>query len=193
MKIERMPVTSPYPLPIYLVTVGVGDQANIITIAWGGTVNQKPPMAAIAVRTSRHSYELLCRTREFVINVPRAAQAELVDRAGVESGRTVDKFQTYGLTRAPAAKVEVPLIEECPVNVECAVRHQLELGSHDLFIGEVLAVQYDEELLDDAGELMVDRLDSYVYMEGEYRALGETIGTHGFSVKKARAREEGGS
>ena len=190
MKIERRPSTALYPLPIFLVTVGTAEEANLITIAWGGTVSQKPPMAAIAVRESRHSYDLLCRTREFVINVPSADQAELVDLAGMESGRTIDKFATYGLTAVPASKVAPPLVGECPVNIECVVRHQVDLGSHDLFIGEVVAVQYDEDLLDADGTLDVSRLDSYAYVEGEYRALGETIGSFGFSAEIAKQRRK---
>jgi len=188
MKVERGPSTALYPLPIFLVTVGVADEANMITIAWGGTVNQTPPMVAVAVRESRHSHELLCRRREFVVNVPRADQAGLVDLAGVESGRDIDKFAKYGLTRASAAKVAVPLIEECPVNIECAVRHQLDLGSHDLFIGEVLAVHWDEDLLDEDGTPDVARLQAYAYVQGEYRAIGERIGRPGYSVRSADER-----
>jgi flavin reductase (DIM6/NTAB) family NADH-FMN oxidoreductase RutF len=195
MKSERRVTTALYPLPVVLVTAGAGDEADMITIAWCGTVNGTPPMAAVAVRQSRHSYGLLCRTREFVINVPRAGQADVVDMAGLESGRTVDKFRTYGLTAAPATHVAPPLIAECPVNIECVIRHQLELGSHDLFIGEVVAVHADEELLDEKGDIDVARLEPFAYVEGEYWSLGERIGEFGFTapIVKQRAQAAAGA
>jgi flavin reductase (DIM6/NTAB) family NADH-FMN oxidoreductase RutF len=190
MKIERRPTTALYPLPVVLVTVGAGERANIITIAWTDTVNGEPPMAAVAVRHARHSYPLLCRTREFVINVPRAAQVETVDLAGIESGARVRKFETYGLTPLAASHVKPPLIAECPINIECAVRHQLELGTHDLFIGEVLAVHYDEEILDGKGKIDVAKLDPFAYVDGGYWTLNRQVGSYGFMAPIAKERRQ---
>jgi flavin reductase (DIM6/NTAB) family NADH-FMN oxidoreductase RutF len=190
MKIERRPSTAIYPVPIVLVTVGAGEQANIITIAWTGTVNSEPPMVAVSVRPGRHSYPLLCSGREFVVNVPRRAQAETVDLAGIESGAKLDKFAAYGLTAAPASHVRPPLIAECPINIECVVRTQMSLGTHDLFIGEVLAVHYDEEILDAKGHIDVAAADLFAYADGGYWSLGERIAEHGFTAPIARKRRQ---
>lgn len=190
MKIERRPAAALYPVPVVLVTVGVGEHANIITIAWTGTVNGEPPMVAIAMRKARHSYPLLCAEREFVVNLPPASLVETVDLAGVESGEHVRKFQAYGLTSAPASHVRPPLIAECPINIECAVRHQLELGSHDLFIGEVLAVHFDEQILDAKGGIDVAKAGLFAYAAGGYWSLKEQIGTHGFTAPIAKERRQ---
>lgn len=196
MKAERGPTTALYPVPVVLVTAGEAETADIITIAWTGTVNSVPPMVSIAVRGSRHSYGLLCSTREFVVNVPRAAQVETVDLSGTESGRDVCKLQDYGLTPLPASHVAPPLIAECPVNLECVVRHQLHLGSHELFLGEVVAVHYDETVLDSNGDLDPSRLDVLAYVAGGYWTLKEQIAEHGYTrpmvTRRERAREAGG-
>jgi len=187
MKIQRPPATALLPVPVVLVTTA-GERPNLLTIAWTGTVNGQPPMVGISIRQSRHSYQLLCETRDFVVNLPTAEQLEVVDMAGIESGAGVDKFRDYGLTAAPAAKVAAPLIRECPVNLECVVRHQLELGTHDLFVGEIVAVHYDERLLDGEGRLLVDEVHAIAYAAGEYHALGERLGDHGMTVEKVRQR-----
>lgn len=189
MKIQRPPAPALLPVPAVLVTVA-GTPPNVLTIAWTGTVNGQPPMLSISVRQSRHSYPLLCAARDFVVNVPRASQLEIVDMAGVESGADVDKFRDYGLTAAPAARVAAPLIAECPINIECVVRHQLELGTHDLFVGEIVAVHYDEDVLDPEGHLLVDGVNAIAYASGEYRALGERLGAHGLSVEKVKQRRQ---
>jgi flavin reductase (DIM6/NTAB) family NADH-FMN oxidoreductase RutF len=190
MKIERPPSVALYPVPTVLVTVGAGEQANMLTIAWTGTVCSEPPMVSIAVRKARHSYPILCQAREFVVNVPRTAQADIVDQAGLESGAKVRKFETYGLTPAPASHVAPPLIAECPINIECVVRYQLDLGSHDLFIGEVLAVHYDEDVLDPKGNIDIARLDPLSYAGGGYWGLKEQIGSHGFTAPIVKERRE---
>ena len=129
------------------------EKPNIITLAWVGTVCSTPPMLSVAIRPSRHSHGLVNAAREFVVNVPRAAQLEEVDLAGVWSGAEHDKFKELGFTARPASRVNAPLIEECPINIECVVRHQLALGAHDLYIAEIVAVQYDEEVLDARGHV----------------------------------------
>jgi flavin reductase (DIM6/NTAB) family NADH-FMN oxidoreductase RutF len=193
VKIQRRPATSLLPLPAVLVTVGDGKRANIITLAWVGVVCSTPPMVGIAVRPSRHSYGLVAAAREFVVNIPRAAHAEQVDLAGIISGREVDKFAACGFTAQPAAKVGAPLIAECPVNLECVVRHQLSLGSHDLFLGEIVATHYDEEMLDSRGRPIVSKLDPFAYVEGEYWSLKEKLGAYGFSRKAAKGSPAGQS
>lgn len=187
MKIERKPSTALLPTPVVLLSVaGHGkEQANIITLAWVGTVCSDPPMLSVAIRPSRHSHHLVNAAREFVVNVPRVEQLEAVDTAGVWSGAEHDKFEELGLTATPAARVAAPLIEECPINIECVVRHQMSLGAHDLYIAEIIAVQYDEDVLDARGRVQSGKLAPIAYVEGEYWSLGEQIGSHG----RARRRQ----
>jgi flavin reductase (DIM6/NTAB) family NADH-FMN oxidoreductase RutF len=186
MKIERKPTTALLPNPVVLVSVAGGAGAgNFLTIAWVGTVCSSPPMLSVAIRPSRFSHGLVSHEREFVVNIPDAGRLEGVDVAGVWSGRDHDKFEELGFTALPASKVGAPLIAECPINLECVVRHQLALGAHDLFIAEIVATHYDEEILDSRGRLMVKALHPITLVEGEYRSLGERIGTYGAA---ARAR-----
>jgi len=189
MKIERKPSTALLPTPVVLLSVaGHGKQRpNIITLAWVGTVCSAPPMLSVAIRPSRHSHGLVNAARELVVNIPRAAQLEKVDLAGVWSGAEHDKFAELGLTARPAKHIAAPLIEECPINIECVVRHQLALGAHDLYIAEIVAVHYDEELLDSRGRLKTAELDAMAYVAGEYWSLGERIGGYGQAAKAAMA------
>jgi flavin reductase (DIM6/NTAB) family NADH-FMN oxidoreductase RutF len=183
MKIARKPSTALLPTPVVLLSVvGEGKRPNMITLAWVGVVCSKPPMLSVAIRPSRHSHGLVTRAREFVVNVPRASQVAEVDAAGVISGRDHDKFAELGFTAAPATQVTAPLIAECPINLECVVRHQLLLGVHDLFIAEIVAVDYDEEVLDSRGRLKTAALDAFAYAEGEYWSLGERLGSYGQSA-----------
>ncbi len=187
MKIQRKPSTPLLPTPVVLLSVaGEGKKPNMITLAWVGVVCSDPPMISAAIRPSRHSHKLVDAAREFVVNIPRAAQVAQVDAAGVISGRDHDKFKELGFTAAPASKVGAPLIAECPVNIECVVRHQLLLGVHDLYIAEVVAVQYDEEVTDSRGRLKVAALDAFAYAEGEYWSLGERLGSYGQSAKSLK-------
>lgn len=190
MKIERRPSTVLLPTPAVLVSVAGGETGNFLAVAWTGVASSSPPMISVAIRPSRYSHELLDAERSFVVNIPDAGQLEAVDVAGVWSGREHDKFAELGFTALPASKVSAPLIAECPINVECVVRHQLALGAHDLYIGEVVAVHYDEELLDDRGRLKVNELHPIAYVEGEYWSLGERLGVYGGLAKARRAGEE---
>ena len=184
MKIARKPSTALVPTPVVLLSVaGEGGTPNMITLAWVGVVCSAPPMLSAAIRPSRHSYGLVTKAREFVVNIPRAGQLAQVDLAGVWSGRDHDKFKELGFTAAPAQEVSAPLIAECPINIECVVKHQLSLGVHDLFIAEIVAVQYDEELLDSRGRVKTAALDVMAYAEGEYWSLGERIGSYGQASK----------
>jgi flavin reductase (DIM6/NTAB) family NADH-FMN oxidoreductase RutF len=183
-KIIRKPATALYPLPAVLVSCGSGPRANIITLAWAGTLCSDPPHVGLGIRPNRHSHGLISEAQEFVVNLPRADQAKLVDYCGTVSGRDEDKWKACGFTHAPASQVGVPLIAECPVNIECRVRQTLSLGSHDLFVGEVVCVQMDESVLDDRGRLDVAKADPFAYLSGDYRRVGELLGTFGFSQRR---------
>jgi len=180
-KATKKATTVLYPVPAILVSCGIGDQANIITLAWVGTLCSEPPLVGIGVRPGRHSHGLIKAVGEFAVNLPGVEQARWVDYCGVVSGRDVDKWAACGFTRAPATQVQVPLIAECPVNIECRVRQTLSLGSHDLFIGEILAVQMDEAVLNEQGRLDIAKARPFAFLNGEYRQIGELLGTFGYS------------
>ena len=174
-----------YPVPVVLITTSDGKgKDNIITIAWAGTVNSEPPMVSISVRKSRYSHELLSKNGEFVVNLVNKKLVRVTDLIGVKSGRDIDKFKECGLTAIKSQKVSVPSIKESPVNIECKVVNVLELGSHDMFIGEVLSVSVDKEYLNKKGALKMDKMDLVAYNHGEYYTLGDYLGKFGYSVKK---------
>lgn len=183
-KIQRDAATELYPVPAAVISCAdaQGD-ANLITLAWVGVVCSDPPMLSIAVRPGRYSHPMIKETREFVVNLPRASQAKAVDVCGTVSGRSGDKFTAAGVTAEPAAHVKAPLIKEFPVNIECRVREVLSLGTHDVFLGEILCVHADEEVLDEGGNLAAEKLDPLAFVNGEYYALGKLVGSHGFSAK----------
>lgn len=183
-KVTKKPGTVLYPVPVVLVSCGTGERANIITLAWVGTLCSAPPLVGIGVRPSRHSHGLIKEAGEFVVNLPDAKHARWVDYCGIVSGRDEDKWATCGFTPATATEVQVPLIAECPVNIECRVQQVLSLGSHDLFIGQVVAVQVDEAVLDERGHLDFARARPFAYLNGEYRQVGERLGTAGYSRKR---------
>jgi flavin reductase (DIM6/NTAB) family NADH-FMN oxidoreductase RutF len=172
------------PAPPVLVSCG-GTQEwkpNLITIAWAGNVCSDPPMLSISVRPERYSFEIIRTTREFVVNVPSLRQARAVDWCGVVSGRDEDKFA--GLTPSPALKVCPPIVLECPLNIECRVQQSLELGSHTMFVAEVVAVQVSADLVDGKGLLRLEKCGLLAFAHGQYFALGRRIGRFGFSVRK---------
>ena len=174
-----------YPLPAVMVSCQrEGEKPNIITVAWTGTVCTNPPMVYISVRPQRYSYDILDETGEFVINLTTEKLVKATDYCGVKSGRDVDKFADMHLTAAPSVKIEAPAIAESPVNIECKVKQVLELGSHDMFIAEVMAVNVDESLLDEKGTLHLSDADLIAYSHGRYYGLGDFIGKFGYSVQK---------
>ena len=174
-----------YPVPAVMVTVGDGkDISNIVTIAWTGTINSDPAMVSISVRKSRYSHELLCKNGEFVINLISKELTYAMDYCGVKSGRDIDKFAETKLTKGEAKTVSVPIIVESPVNIECKVTLVLELGSHDMFLAEVTAVQVDDKYLDEKGKFDLDKANLVAYSHGQYYTLGENIGSFGYSVRK---------
>jgi flavin reductase (DIM6/NTAB) family NADH-FMN oxidoreductase RutF len=176
-----------YPLPAVMVSVtdGCGND-NIITIAWAGTVCTNPPMVSISVRPSRYSYDMIKKTGEFVINLTTEQLAYATDYCGVRSGRDVDKFKEMNLTKEKADFVKAPMIQESPVSIECRVKEVLELGSHHMFIAEVLAVHADERYMDENNKFQLNRAKPIVYSHGEYLGVGKSLGTFGYSVKKKK-------
>lgn len=174
-----------YPLPAVMVSCQrEGEKPNIITVAWTGTVCTNPPMVYISVRPQRYSYDILDETGEFVINLTTKELARATDYCGVRSGRDVDKFKETGLTAVEATKVKAPLIAEAPVNIECRITEKKELGSHHMFLAEVLAVHVDEKYLDENGKFQLNKSGLIAYSHGEYLDLGKEIGMFGYSVKK---------
>jgi flavin reductase (DIM6/NTAB) family NADH-FMN oxidoreductase RutF len=178
------------PVPVVLVSCGgvKGLKPNLITIAWIGSVCSEPPMLSIAVRPERYSHALIKATGEFAVNVPSVDQARVTDWCGVVSGRDVDKFAGAGLTPAAGLKVACPIVMECPLNIECRVRKSLELGSHTLFLSEVVAVQVSSQLVDARGRLDLQRAGLVAFAHGHYFALGRHLGHFGFSVRKHKKR-----
>lgn len=180
-----------YPLPAVMVSCArPGERPNIITVAWAGTVCSSPAMLSISVRPERYSYAILRETGEFVVNLTTKRLARATDYCGVRSGRETDKFRELHLTAAPAAQVSAPLIAESPVNIECRVRQVLELGSHHMFVSEVVGVDIDEEYLDETGKFRLNDAGLMVYSHGSYFSLGEELGSFGFSVRKKPAHRK---
>ena len=181
-----------YPLPAVMVSVTDGSgNDNIITVAWAGTVCTNPPMVSISVRPSRYSYKMLKDTGEFVINLTTERLAFATDYCGVRSGRDVDKFKELKLTKEKADFVKAPMIGESPVSVECRVKEVLELGSHHMFLADVLAVHAEEEYIDEKNKFQLNKSNLLVYSHGEYLGLGKKVGTFGYSVKKKKKSKKG--
>ena len=174
------------PVPPVLVSCGQGESANLITVAWAGIVCTRPPRLSISVRPCRHSYPLLCEQGEFVVNLPTEKLLRAVDWCGVKSGKDVDKFSAMGLTSSPASTVACPILEESPVNLECRIFERIPLGSHDLFLADITAIQVDESLLDSNGKLCLEKANLLAYAHGGYFSLGEQLGTFGYSVRKKK-------
>lgn len=175
-----------YPLPAVMVSVADknGNQ-NIITIAWAGTVCTNPPMVSISVRPERHSYHMIEETGEFVINLTNEKLTYATDYCGVKSGRDVDKFKEMKLTPVKGDYVAAPMIGESPVNIECRVVKKEELGSHHMFIAEVLAVHVDEAYMDETNRFALEKTKPIVYVHGEYFGLGQILGNFGYSIRKS--------
>jgi len=178
MKVIKPGSTALYPVPTVLVSCGV-EKPNIITLAWVGTLCSDPPVVGIGVRPERFSHGLIVEAGEFVVNLPRADQVGIADYCGQVSGRQVDKWQACGLTPAPASKVRTPLIAECAVALECKVLQRLTLGTHDLFVGQVLAVQIEEGVLTEQGKMDYEAALPLAYAGGYYWQLGARLGRFG--------------
>lgn len=177
------------PVPAVLVTCrDLKGNENVITIAWAGTVCSNPPMLSISVKPERYSHHMIEETGEFVVNVPSSDQVRWVDYCGVTSGKNVDKFQKAGFTKQSATTVNVPIIKECPLNIECRVREKLELGSHTMFIAEIVAIQASQGLMQESGRLAVEKGKLFAYVHGHYYSIGKRLGKFGFSIQKKRTR-----
>jgi len=184
------PGTMIYPVPAVMVSCGDDlDNYNIITVAWTGTINSDPPMCYISVRKNRHSYEIIKRTSEFVINLTTQELAKATDWCGVRSGKKYNKFKEMNLTAIKAKKVKAPMIKESPINIECQVLEVKELGTHDMFIAEVVAVHADDKYLDDKTEAFdLSLAKPLVYAHGQYYKLGKPLGKFGWSVEKKKTK-----
>ena len=193
MRVDWKPGTMIYPLPVVMVSLGeTAEEYNIITIAWTGTICTDPPLCYISVRPERHSYTILERTREFVINLTTRSLAFATDWCGVRSGRQYRKFEEMGLTPGPALKVKAPIIIEAPINIECSVTGIQRLGTHDMFTAEVVNVRADPQYLDpETGFFDLAKTELLAYAHGQYFTLGRKIGKFGFSVEKKRKRRGG--
>ncbi|MBR5850497.1 MAG: flavin reductase family protein [Alistipes sp.] len=189
MREDFKPGTLIYPLPAVMVSCGATpEEQNIITVAWTGTICSDPAMCYISVRKERHSHALISRTGEFVINLTTRDLVRATDWCGVRSGRDYDKFHEMGLTAEPSRHVSAPLITESPVNIACRVKQVVELGSHDMFIAEVVGVEVDPQYIDPAtGRFCLERANLVAYSHGAYYELGKQLGTFGFSVRKRPA------
>lgn len=174
-----------YPIPAVMVSCGrEGEKPNIITVAWAGNICSSPAMLSISVRKERYSYDIIKETGEFVVNLTNTELTRATDWCGVRSGRDYDKFKEMKLTPQKSQKISAPGIEESPVNIECKVKQVLELGSHDMFIAEVVAVTVDEKYMDEKGRFDLEAADLVAYSHGEYFKLGKKLGKFGYSVAK---------
>lgn len=165
------------PCPVVLVSVGDETEANIITLSWAANVCSKPPRMVVGVRPERHSFSLMQRIGDFVINIPSANHLEAVSLCGTKSGKTVDKFEATGFTKQPSTKITSPMITECPLNIECKTWKVIELGSHHLFIGDVVNVHIDDAVLTEDGKVDFVKMNLFTYnpLVGQYWSLGQKI------------------
>ena len=179
-----------YPLPAVMVSCGTMEKSNIITVAWTGIINTNPAMVYISVRPTRYSYNLIKESGEFVINLTNKDLAYATDWCGVKTGAKVDKFKEMHLTKEKANFVNCPMIKESPVSVECKIREIKELGSHHMFIADVLAINADEKYIDEKGAFDISKCDLIAYSNGNYYNLGKKIGRFGFSVQKSKKKRK---
>lgn len=181
-KRELKPSTMLNPVPVVMVSSGDREHSNIFTAAWTGTVCSEPPMVYVSIRKSRYSHEIISQSGTFVINLVNRDTVKACDYCGVKSGREVDKFKELGLTKEVGKHTSVPMIQECPVNLECRVTQIIELGSHDMFLAEVEGVYVDNRLLDEKDALDLVKAGLIAYSHGEYFRLGDYEGFFGYSV-----------
>ena len=174
------------PVPAVMVSCGDEEQSNIITVAWTGVLCTHPPKTYVSIRPQRHSYNLIKKTGEFVINIPSADIAKAIDFCGIYTGAKVDKFERCKLTRTPSKEVSAPTIAECKVALECRVCDVVPLGTHDMFVADIVSVSVDDSILDENGKLCMERANLCAFAHGEYFTLGKKVGEMGFSATKKR-------
>ena len=189
-KVTWKPGTFIYPLPAVMVSCGTMEKSNIITVAWTGIINTNPATVYISVRPSRYSYQLIKEEGEFVINLTTKQLAKATDWCGVKTGEKVDKFKEMNLHKEKANFVKCPMIKESPVSVECKVKRIKPLGSHHMFIAEVLAINSDEKYINEKGAFDISKCDLIAYANGYYYTLGKKIGKFGFSVQKKNKKRK---
>lgn len=177
-----------YPIPAALVTCGTMENSNIMTVAWTGIINTKPPMVYVSIRPERYSYNIIKENMEFVINLTNEKLTYATDWCGVKSGAKYDKFKEMHLTKEKANFVKCPLIKESPVSIECKVIEIKELGSHVMFLAEVLAIRPDEQYINNNGEFDISKCNLIAYANGGYYSLGKKLGKFGFSVQKKKKK-----
>ena len=183
-KVMWKPGTFLYPLPAVMVSCGTMEKSNIITVAWTGILNTNPATVYISVRPSRYSYNLIKKQGEFVINLTTKNLVKATDWCGVKTGVKVDKFKEMNLHKEKANFVKCPLIKESPVSIECKVKKVIPLGSHDMFLAQVLSIDADEKYIDEKGAFDISKCDLIAYSNGGYYSLGKKLGKFGFSVQK---------
>ncbi|MCK9162920.1 MAG: flavin reductase family protein [Bacteroidales bacterium] len=190
-KINFKPGTMIYPLPALMVSCGeTPEEYNIITVSWVGTICTDPPMCYISVRKSRHSHAIISRTKSFVLNLTTKDLARVTDWSGVRSGENYNKFIETGLTPIPAQKIKAPIIDESPLCIECEVVEIKELGSHDMFIANVVNVSADEKYINpETDSFELEKANLLAYSHGKYYALGEKLGFFGYSVEKKKRKK----
>ena len=187
-KVEWKSGTFIYPIPAVMVTSGDMEKSNIMTVAWTGIINTNPAMCYISVRPERYSYELIKENMEFVINLTDEKLAFATDWCGVRSGRQVDKFKEMHLTKEKANHVKCPIIKESPVAIECKVKEIRELGSHHMFVAEVLSIDAEDKYIDEKGAFDISKCNLIAYANGGYYSLDKKIGKFGFSVEKKKKK-----
>lgn len=183
-KVQWKSGTFIYPIPAVMVSCGTMEESNIITVAWTGILNTNPAMCYISVRPERYSHNIIKENGEFAINLTTRQLAYATDWCGVKSGRDVDKFKEMKLTKERANIIKAPLIKECPVSVECKVKEIVPLGSHDMFVAEIVAIDADEKYIDEKGAFDISKCDLIAYANGGYYPLESKIGKFGYSVQK---------
>lgn len=177
------------PLPPTMVTCGDMENSNIITIGWTGILNTVPPKTYISVRPTRHSYNLIKEKGEFIINLTPSHLTKEADYCGIYTGKKVNKFEKCKLTKVKGTQVDCPMIEECPISIECKVTDIIPLGSHDMFMANIVAINVDEELFDKEGKMHFEKAGLIAYAHGEYYELGKKIGRFGFSTDKKKKKK----
>ena len=187
-KVIWKPGTFIYPLPVVMVSCGDMNKSNIITVAWTGIVNTDKPMCYISVRKKRYSHDIIAKNKEFVINLTNKQLTYATDWCGVRTGAKVDKFKEMHLTKEKGKFVKCPLIKESPVSIECKVVEIKELGSHDMFMAEILSIDADEKYIDNKGAFDITKCDLITYANGKYFTLGKQVGKFGYSVQKKKRR-----
>lgn len=178
------------PVPPTMVTCSDGEQDNVFTVAWTGITNTIPPKTYISVRPSRHSYEIIKKSGEFAINLTTTELVRAADFCGVHTGAKIDKFERCHLEKEPAQEIRCPILTASPLVLECRVSNIIPLGSHDMFLADIVAIDVDETLVDGNGKLHLERASLVAYAHGDYFELGKRIGTFGYSVAKKKKKTQ---